>query len=194
MVRRQLVRSEAARLLRSSKIHRAPVPVLAIARSLGAEVRRQPADEELSGFLLREESSGTTIIGVNDTHHRHRQRFTVAHEIGHMLLHRQTAIHVDSVEAIFRIDLRDERSSLGVDDDEKEANLFAAELLMPGALLKKDLSGPRHLNDETIRRLARQYDVSVLAMTYRLTYLDYLPTFVDLPPRRDSGTRAQHKK
>ena len=48
-------------------------------------------------------------------------------------------VHLDSGRAAFMIDLRDSESSKGEDNDEREANLFAAELLMPVKFLKEDL-------------------------------------------------------
>jgi Zn-dependent peptidase ImmA (M78 family) len=68
--------------------------------------------------------------------------------LGHLLLHDQEELHVD--RAFPTVRLRDDVSSKGVDDAEKEANLFAAELLMPHELLQSDLAGrtPLDLYDE----------------------------------------------
>jgi Zn-dependent peptidase ImmA (M78 family) len=69
-------------LLTKAGIHSLPVPVDKIAKCLGAEVRFSPLDDELSGMIYINE--GTPIIGVNSLHHPNRQRFTIAHEIGHL--------------------------------------------------------------------------------------------------------------
>lgn len=112
---------------------------------------------------------GQTVIGVNSLHHPNRQRFTIAHELGHLLLHKDE-VHIDRS---FRVNRRDEVSSLAVDPDEIEANRFAAELLMPYNLVMADLLECEiDLEDEDeIRRLAKKYEVSLQAMTHRIINL-----------------------
>jgi Zn-dependent peptidase ImmA (M78 family) len=73
--------------------------------------------------------------------------------------------------------LRDDTSSQGIDEAEKEANLFAAELLMPEEFLKKDLAGRSTLDlydEDYIPQLAENYGVSVQALMFRLQYLGYI--------------------
>ncbi len=73
--------------------------------------------------------------------------------------------------------LRDDTSSQGIDDAEKEANLFAAEILMPEEFLRKDLAGRSTLDlyDENyLPQLAQTYGVSVQAFMFRLQYLRYI--------------------
>jgi Zn-dependent peptidase ImmA (M78 family) len=88
-------------------------------------------------------------------------------------MHRNEKLHVDSR---FPVALRNEVSSLAIDDREIEANQFAAELLMPEELLDRDIAAlPTELEvDEAISRLAKRYIVSVQAMTLRLTALRIL--------------------
>ena len=75
------------------------------------------------------------------------------------------------------VSLRDSESAKGEDNDEKEANFFAAELLMPAAFLADDLQG-RDLDllddDEFLHKLAKKYKVSVQALTFRLANLGYI--------------------
>ncbi|MDI9636216.1 ImmA/IrrE family metallo-endopeptidase [Geitlerinema splendidum] len=114
------------------------------------------------------------IIGINDRHPENRQRFTIAHELGHYLLHEQEKLHVDRR---FQIQLRDGNSSKGEREEEKEANLFAAELLMPTSFIQQDLAGVEGLDledDAAIADLAKKYGVSTQAMTFRLAYLGYI--------------------
>jgi hypothetical protein len=73
--------------LKKHRIKKPPIPVAQIERALGAEVRYSPFDGELAGMLVRGE--GETIIGVNSLHHPYRQRFTIAHECGHLLFHNE---------------------------------------------------------------------------------------------------------
>src|SRR5438093_13625316 len=108
-----------------------PAPLEKIAKALGAQVRFAPFDDELSGMIYIK--AGLPIIGVNALHHPNRQRFTVAHELGHLELHRYmitTAVHVDKE---FPALMRDSNSATGMERIEIEANQFAAALLMPRA-------------------------------------------------------------
>ena len=85
-------------------------------------------------------------------------------------------MHVDHREVGFQVKLRNERSSDGTDTDEKEANQFAAELLMPVKMLEHDLShgGFSLVDEEAISRLAKKYQVSCQALTLRLANLGHI--------------------
>jgi Zn-dependent peptidase ImmA (M78 family) len=145
-----------------------PVDVFAIARGLGAEVRPLSLEADVSGILYRD--GGRKVIVVNAAHSQERQRFTVGHEIGHLMLHRGDPVHVDEG---FRINLRDPRAATAEDVEEIEANAFAANLLMPADWLKADLGGETlDVQDEAeVSRLAMRYGVSPQAMIFRLTSL-----------------------
>lgn len=173
-IRRKLIQSQAQSLLAKFNVKHVPVPVEKIAKGLGAIVQRIPADDSLSGFIYHERSSETTVIGVNANHPSTRQHFTLGHELGHFVLHNMEDVHVDRG---FSVRLRNAASSEGTDVEEKEANLFAAELLMPARFLEKDVAsvGVVDLEDESvISKLAAKYGVSTQAMTFRLAYLNYI--------------------
>jgi Zn-dependent peptidase ImmA (M78 family) len=162
---------QAQRLLRESNIVEPPVNVEAIAARLGIIIRRTPTTDDVSGFLLKQAEAA--VIGVNSLHHPNRQRFTIAHEIGHYMLHDFDEVHVD--KSVVR--LRSEASSAGTDKEEVEANRFAAELLMPKEFLEPELSrfALNDLFDERgMQQLARHFQVSVQAMSNRLTSLGYI--------------------
>jgi Zn-dependent peptidase ImmA (M78 family) len=174
MARRKLVERHARDLLRSQSIAEPPVPIEQIAISLGAQiVRNDSDDDDLSGFLIRDRHHHTILIGVNPNHHPHRQRFTIAHEIGHLLLHKDEGIHVDDEESMFRIDRRDVTSAAGTDVQEREANLFAAEILMPKRFVDHAVRSFELLDENAIAQLARLFNVSSQALTFRLTALGY---------------------
>lgn len=71
------------------------------------------------------------IIWVNKLEPEYRQRFTIAHEIGHILLGHEGISHRDTSYTIYK-DLIERMN-------EVSANAFAAELLMPEILLRKAL-------------------------------------------------------
>lgn len=179
-VRRKHIEELAEKLLAENNVTKPHVVVERLAKSLSLEIVKQDADDSISGMLINEGKGKGGIIGVNRAHHRNRQRFTIAHEIGHFLLEHYQGIHFDGANTGLQINFRDDRSTTGEDLFEREANLFAAELLMPRKLLFADLAKikrPVSLvdnNDKTLKDLAGRYQVSVRAITYRLAYLGRL--------------------
>ena len=145
------------------------MPVEEIARALEIRVVFLPLEgnDDLSGYFMRQ--GADQLIGVNSSHPRVRQRFTVAHELGHALLDQGDGIHFDQT---FR--LRDARSGEGIDADEIHANAFAASLLMPESDLVAELeSGVDITDDSSLRMLARKLGVSVQALVNRLDGLGW---------------------
>jgi Zn-dependent peptidase ImmA (M78 family) len=161
------VRNRVERLLKG--LDEPPVDVEALARSLGAEVRLFRLERDVSGVLYRDK--GRRVIVVNSAHPLVRRRFTIAHEIGHLLMHPGQTVHVDQG---LRINLRDPMSATAEDIDEVEANAFAANLLMPAGWLRSDLADRSlNLEDATeIQHLAERYKVSQQAMIVRLASLN----------------------
>jgi Zn-dependent peptidase ImmA (M78 family) len=158
----------ARQLLARLGIQSAPTPVEKIAKALGAHVRFSPFDEELSGMIYIKD--GVSIIGVNSLHHPNRQRYTIAHELGHLELHRQLITSEVHVDKNFPVLMRDTKSATGTELLEIEANQFAAELLMPSALIKQALTGKTlDIDDEgPIEELAKKFRVSKQALEYRV--------------------------
>jgi Zn-dependent peptidase ImmA (M78 family) len=168
---RQIKRS-VEKLLQLAGTSQPPVPIERIAQLRGARVRYVPNEEDISGVLFHE--NGQTTIGVNALHPKSRRRFTIAHELGHLELHEGEEVHVDRRFPV--VFLRNERSSNASDRREMEANAFAAELLMPSSMIRKDLGQITldYEDDQVIRGLADRYKVSAQAMTFRLIKLGFL--------------------
>jgi Zn-dependent peptidase ImmA (M78 family) len=166
-----LAKKRAADLLRIGRIRKPPVPVDKLAALVKAEIVFQPFSGEMSGIVYRN-GDGTAVIGVNLSHSEPRQRFTVAHELGHLIMHADEQLHVDKN---FPIGLRNGMSGKSMDDKEIEANQFAAALLMPADFLSRDIQ-PIIGTDVliAIRGLARKYKVSEQAMSIRLSALRYV--------------------
>lgn len=156
------------RLLDKNGVTAPSVPVEKIAKSEGIIVTKKRLDDDTAGFLLR--SGGMKFIGVNQSQASTRQRFTIAHELGHALLHDGDELHVDKN---FRINFRDVVSTLATDVEEIESNTFAAWLLMPSKFLIRQITS-EHLDiddGDEVAKLAGKYQVSPQAMTYRLANL-----------------------
>ena len=168
------IRNIVERLLKEGHVSSPAVPVEALIKSQGIEVIKRRFDDDTSGFSFFDRKTQKNIIGLNSSHAPTRQRFTLAHELGHILLHKNEAggLHVDEHDIRFRF--RDQRSAAGSDSHEREANAFAAELLMPKAFLQREeiLQDGLSISSETaVRTLAKQYGVSVHALSFRLLNL-----------------------
>lgn len=144
-----------------------------IALKLGLQVTEHDLGDNVSGVLYIGQGKGT--IGYNKSESEVRRRFTIAHEIGHFILHRlEHEIFVDRKE--FKVLYRDDNSSTGEFQNEREANAFAAALLMPRTKLIKELEKMKlDLGDDkedAIKELARIFKVSSQAMMYRISNLE----------------------
>lgn len=163
---------EAAReVLRDANVKTAPTPIERIIKARKIVLQYAPMGEELSGMAYIK--GDVAIIGVNALHHPNRQRFTAAHELAHHLLHAEHIVNTVHVDKAFNVLHRDSQAALGVHPMEIDANAFAAELLMPEALLR-ELIEPTGLDiedDDKIEALAKRFRVSASAMRYRLAQL-----------------------
>ena len=160
---------EQQKIIRAHQ-NEAPVKVTPIARDLGLPVFRvSDWGNNLSGMLKRDESapSGYAIY-VNGTHNDRRKRFTIAHEIGHYILH-ENLIKDGIVEDAL---LRAEGLSNAI---EAQANGFAADLLMPWHLVRNE----QEKGVNSIEQLADAFEVSRDAMSIRLLGLPYSRAIAD---------------
>ncbi len=143
------------------------IDVFKLAERIGIEVKYSTFNltfaDEISGLLVKKDNN--PVIGVNCEHHPHRQRFTVAHELGHYILHGAETIHYDAGgEPLYF------RSDSIYNAYEREANRFAAELLMPEHMVSRCIKAGAC----TVETLAEIFDVSEDAMRYRLINLGYM--------------------
>src|SRR4051812_41882918 len=79
------IEKAAASMLRDADITEAPVDLMEVARKLGIRIEFAELGEDCSGMLVRGDEGA--VIGVHYAHHPNRQRFTIAHELGHYRLH-----------------------------------------------------------------------------------------------------------
>jgi transcriptional regulator with XRE-family HTH domain len=136
-----------------------PIDVRAVANSLGVAVATRPFPNALSALIVRH--GANAAIGVNSDQAPVRQRFSIAHELGHFVLH-----HDDQHFIEYGVAPSVEGESPGYSwQHEQEANRFAAELLMPADRMADDA---KRLS---LSRLARRYQVSEAAMGFRLANL-----------------------
>lgn len=155
-----------------------PIDVGLVAEHLRLVVRFDALPDDVSGMLLRR--NNLALVAVNAAHSEHRQRFTIAHEIGHFMLHK--GVYIDKATRINeRISGARSRSAMGLDTDEVQANAFAAELLMPNGMLVREFTvrlrtGSRGVS-AIVASLAERFDVSTQAMEIRLKVIGALAPY-----------------
>jgi len=167
---RNLIDTRIAEVLRDNALFEPPIDLNVIAKRLDVPIRTEQLPKEISGFLHRQGTAA--VIVVNSRHTRARQRFTIAHELGHLILdHKPDQVHVDKS---FVIKFR--KAAHVVDPEETQANFFAASLLMPAPMLRDDMKAFDHdgvIPDDFLLELTERYGVSMQALIIRLNTLNY---------------------
>jgi len=136
-----------------------PVKVGAIAKAFGLIVKSSTLPGNISGEI--KETDGQIVIRINRHDVKARQRFTLAHEISHFLLHRDLIGDGITDDALFRSKLP---SAI-----ETEANSLAADILMPIHLLNINKKSKTDLKGEALyESLAQDFEVSLTSLKYQL--------------------------
>lgn len=143
----------ATNALQSVNCSEPPVALEQIVEKVGLKIVPFDFHQGISAVLKPELS----VIGVNKNHHPVRQRFSIAHELGHFLLGHNVGHEQEIVDDEFTKPF----------PQEKEANAFASALLMPSEWLKKSVTK----TGLDLEELAKQYNVSKQALTIRLLAL-----------------------
>lgn len=170
-IRKYFIEKKVEELLKHFQYINPPIDIEGIVKKLGINLKGQMLDDKISGVLYRGRKNDTIII-YNEKHHEQRQRFTIAHEIGHYFLHQNQELIVDKA-VLFR---SDKKSGEDINNIEVEANKFAAELLMPKFLIENDFKRAIIKNkdvEQVIKVLAEKYNVSLSALTIRLNNLGF---------------------
>jgi len=122
-------------------------------RRLGVDVGFEPLPEGLDGLSVARGGFRLALVssGISAT----RQRFTLAHEIGHLAAGDSQDLHVD--ESVFG------RKT----PDETRANAFAASFLMPAAAIRESVPHGQ-VSEEVVAGLLSRFGVSLDALAFRL--------------------------
>lgn len=177
------IEEKASALLAAPRFQVSPIDVIGVAESLDIQVSGRPMEDQASGMLVV--NGNVSHIIYNSSHHPNRQRFTIAHEIGHFVLHHTALVNRLFVDEKFAVYKRSGASTaaeyLGLDStttpsEEREANQFASALLMPESRLRSYLEDRQLtvLDDSDLSALARAFGVSEQAMTLRATRLELI--------------------
>ena len=140
-----------------------PVPVFTILEELGLGPDRLLMDAEVSGWIERR-ADGSYRVAINRNHADVRQRFTAAHELGHYIYHRDLLGAGTGDTRAYRAENTpfDNRAIRPM--HERQANSFAANLLMPRASIV--MLQNQGVTD--VEELAARLEVSKDAMRIRL--------------------------
>ena len=145
----------------------ARVPVEDIIIDLGITLEQANLDLEISGFIKIQDNEN--LICVNRKHYAARKFFTIAHELGHFVLHKN---HIKKQSDNKLLDgTMYRRSCKDMDDKEKEANQFAAIILMPKTIFRNEYNKCMDKNIEPVAHLATIFDVSEAAIAVRAGFL-----------------------
>ena len=154
-VNKRKAKNEARKLLNQFKFQKPPLDIFALLSFIDLECRefdpknlnlKDTKPDEVSAFIEYSEN----IVMYNKFHHIHKVRFSIAHEIGHYQLKHRSFPHPINYNA--------------KNPDELEANIFAAELLMPDYLIKKEV-----INDlDDIGKIAEKFQISPEAAQLRI--------------------------
>lgn len=137
-----------------------PVPIDTIIQEIGLPINYEPLPDAVSGWIERVSNGGYKIV-VNSTHARTRQRFTAAHELGHYIYHRDLLGEGVGDNRAYREEGTNRPNANIRPMHERQANSFAANVLMPRHALAL------HQNLHT-HELATMFGVSQEAMRIRL--------------------------
>ncbi len=142
-----------------------PIDLSEILKEEKISLYLEEMESTVSGFLVLGKSD--VVIAVNKLHHPNRQRFTIAHELGHYFLHpKRSTTFIDMTETIY---MRDNLSGIGINKCEIEANEFAADLLMPEKFLREKVAQHAidYFDDTLLREIASELKVSIQALSIR---------------------------
>ena len=157
------IEEKAEKVLSQYRAGDVPINVLEMAKKAGVLIKYAPSNK-FSGLLYRKDD--IAFMAISSSESNVRQRFTIAHELGHFFLHPQKDTFVE---------FRDNGTAKPRTFKEIQANQFAAALLMPRKNLLKDIENYREtgITDTVIHSLAEKYQVSEESMNYRLRNLNF---------------------
>ena len=130
-----------------------PIRITAITEEYGIDVYNLSMSSNISGAIIKE--GDKYVIYVNDKHPKNRQRFTIAHEIAHYILHKEKIGDNLTDNAMYRSKLSNVF--------ERQANILASEILMPVNFVMQFIE-----ENKSVSEMASLFKVSEGAMRIRL--------------------------
>jgi len=170
-------------------INTVPVNIERLIKGQGISLNKNASSSEIARGTNRSSTSGDFIgeirkngdeyqILILGSDHYYRKRFTMAHELAHFVLHK------DSIDRLGSISDSTQYQSEGItEEQEREANAYAAEILMPEDKVReifdetyRNQNGKEQNTKEqnTIEEMSKMFQVSPRAMRLRLYLLDLI--------------------
>ena len=170
--------AKARDILRELSIQDLPIDPRHIAAELGIVIWESELPETCDGILMQVENAWGILVNTR-IRFKTRQNFTIAHEIGHYMLERNTARSYSLDEQLNAMramtqECDTEEGRLQKKTyllSEQRANLFAVELLMPSPIFLADAASLQQVGLPAIAELASQYGTSLTSTAIRYTRL-----------------------
>lgn len=142
-----------------------PAQVEKLCARLGIECIGQNLRDDISGYIERLNDHKYRIV-YNSNHSEVRRRFTIAHELGHYYLHRAILGNGTGDSKAYRSDVPGHTNPKIRTKEEREANSFAADLLMP-----KNKIEQWKTEGDNFSSVRQKLNVSEAALRFRLQNL-----------------------
>lgn len=151
-----------------------PCIVSAVEENLGLPVVIAALPRGIAGCCWRD--GDRAVLWVNGTEAVVRQRFTLAHELGHIRCGHDSGLPVETFETL---------GGKATDSREVQANAFAAELLAPVHAVRDMVDGEPSLEDVVL--IAARFGISTIAALYRLNTLGLTSRYAVLKDEIEQG-------
>lgn len=146
------------------------IPMNLIVSGLGAILIEEPL-KNADGLILV--GKKISIIKVNsDIHFETRKRFTIAHEIGHLLMHKDIDTHFENSNTLNWFNNTENQLRKG--KQESEANEFAAELLMPERVFVSEATKSL-FSPNLLKHLSDRFKTSITSTAFRYLNANIYP-------------------
>lgn len=149
------------------------VPILDIVHALDIPIKFKPLSN-CDGRIIHSKEKSLIVIN-NKIEFETRKNFTIAHELGHYLLHRESQIlHLDNSSTL---NWFDDKNKGKIFQQEYEANTLASEILLPTSIFQNEIDD-YYFSPSLIRHLSDKYNVSRSSIIYRFVEFGNHPMVV----------------
>ncbi len=148
-----------------------PINMDKIAQYYNCNVTYLDLEGAISGFSENGFGRDFNKIIINKNHDEGRQRFSIAHSLGHFLLKHQFKLKIEAKNPFYQTLYRERDITDDDEYEERQANGFASELLMPEIEIIKDIKGLKTIKVEFIDQLSMKYIVPPSIVGFRISCL-----------------------
>ncbi len=149
------------------------IPMKYFVAGLGATLLEEPLINSDGKIII---GKTKTLIKVNSNiPYASKKRFTIAHEIGHFLMHKNIGIHNENSNTLNWFNNTETKLIKGV--QEWEANDFASELLMPETIFRREANG-KEFTPDLLKKLSERFKTSLTSTVFKFLQFDLHPLLV----------------